>query len=249
MNVWSSAQVRPYKAGYRRLKWHDAARDRPVWGDLWYPADAAGDEQSLPYGLGQGSVIPGSVLAAQGAPFPLLVLSHGASGSAPAYAWVAEYLARQGVFVLGVSHFGESFIYGPQSVDPSAVTRLWLRPRDCSFALTQLLAEPEFQSAIARDRIGALGHSSGGATVIALAGATFDPAALFAYCRSDAARGDRGCQYGGPLIAAPRTPAEATQSYHDPRIEAIVALDPAAGPGYSPAAGSSATIASMRGSW
>jgi predicted dienelactone hydrolase len=224
-----------YKAGHHRFTWHDRDRDRPVWADVWFPSTDESPERAMIHGLGQGMAIPSAEVAARGAPFPLVVMSHGASGSAPSYSWIAEYLARNGVVVLGVSHYGESWLYGPDTIDPAAVTRLWTRPADCTFALTKLLATETFGGHVDPARIGALGHSSGGATAFALGGATFDPTALSAYCRSDAARFDRGCHYARQPDAAVPVPAEATRSYRDPRILAVVALDPAAGPGFSAA--------------
>jgi predicted dienelactone hydrolase len=231
-----------YKAGYRHFTWHDIDRNRPVWADVWFPSTDASEEQVIPFGLGQGRAIPSAGVAAQGAPFPLVVMSHGASGSASNYSWLAEYLARNGVVVLGVSHYGESWLYGPETVDPDAVTRLWARPGDCTFALTQLLMNEDFGARVDSARIGALGHSSGGATVMALGGATLDPAALSTYCRSDAGLRDRGCQYAGRSEASLRAPAEATRSYRDPRVIAIVALDPAAGPGHDAASLAQVTV-------
>ena len=91
-------------------------------------------------------------------------------------------------------------------------------------------------------RIGALGHSSGGATVVALAGAVYDPGAMERYCASDAARLDLGCAYarsGPPLSSAGE---EARRSYRDSRIRSIVALDPALGPGYAPESLAAVTV-------
>jgi predicted dienelactone hydrolase len=174
-------------------------------------------------------------VAVQGAPFPLVVMSHGASGSAANYSWLAEYLARDGVVVLGVSHYGESWIYGPESIDPEAVIRLWARPGDCTFAVTRLLMQEHFRGRVDAARVGALGHSSGGATALALGGAILDVAALWTYCRSAAGRADRGCQYARQSEGSPPVPAEANRSYRDARVIAIVALDPAAGPGHDAA--------------
>ena len=157
-------------------------------------------------------------------------MSHGASGAPLNYAWLAEYLARRGVVVLGVAHFGESWAYGSDTIDGVTVTRLWVRPSDCSFALTQLLESPAFKDRIDTARIGALGHSSGGATAIALGGAAFDPVALVDYCRSEAGELDRGCWYARTAAVPLVFPPEATRNYRDSRIVAVVALDPAAGP-------------------
>ena len=63
--------------------------------------------------------------------------------------------------------------------------RLWVGSADCSVALTQLLTCDEFRACLDRTRIGALGHSSGGATALALGGATLDYTALSVYCRSE----------------------------------------------------------------
>ena len=235
MNSIDAGAPAAYKAGYRHYKWHDTDRDRPVWADVWYPSTDESEERAMVYGLGQGSVVAGATVAASGAPFSLAVMSHGASGSAPAYSWLAEYLARRGIVVLGVSHYGESWLYGAETVDPGAVTRLWARPGDCTFALTQLLMSADFTERINGARIAAIGHSSGGATAVALGGATFDPAALWSYCQSDDARPDRGCHYARQLEPLPAAPAEASMSYRDSRITAIVVMDPAAGPGYSAA--------------
>jgi len=200
-----------------------------VWADVWYPSRDEREEQPIDYGLGRGSVITGAAVADDG-PFPLALLSPGASGSASNYSWLAEYLCRRGVVVLGVSHYGESWLYGPQTIDPEAVTQLWLRPPDCSFALGELLRADDFADRVDRARIAAIGHSSGGATVAGLGGALFDPFALRAYCGSDASRGDRGCEYARGSGAAP---APSISSQRDPRVAALVMLDPAAGPGYA----------------
>ena len=221
------------RVGFRQYQWLDSARTRPVWVDVWYPAAADTVEQPIVYGLGAGSAALDGALDSRDAPHPLIVMSHGAFGAARDYGWIAEYLARHGFVVAGVSHFGESWIYGPDTIEPAAVTRLWMRPPDCSFAIDRILEDDEFTGRVDAARIGAIGHSSGGATAIALGGATFDPTALAAYCHTDAAAGDLGCKYGESNgVIVPAT-AQASASYHDARVRAIVALDPAAGPGYS----------------
>ena len=127
----------------------------------------------------------------------------------------------------GVSHHGESPLYAVETIDPRAVLDPEPRVLDCSFALDRLLEGSDLD-------LGALGHSSGGATVIALAGGVFDPAAMAAYCASEEAREDRGCAYGlMPVDAEPSATSTpiAPLRHRDPRIRAVVALDPALGPG------------------
>src|SRR5262249_35585392 len=144
----SKNMLQKYKAGYRRFKWLDAERNRPVWADVWFPTEDDQKETPMHYGspLGEGSAISNPSFAADGSRFPLVVMSHGAFGSPSGYSWLSEFLARNGVIVLGIAHYGESWLYGADKVDLSAVTRLWVRPRDCSFALTQLLSDARFRS-------------------------------------------------------------------------------------------------------
>ena len=202
--------------------------------DLWYPAIAEAIETERDYGMARGR-------ASESAPIEdgrhsLILLSHGAFGSARNYSWIAEHLARRGHVVAGVSHFRESPAYGHETIDPAFALQPWHRIQDCSFALDHLLAHEPFASAIDPGRIGALGHSSGGATVIALGGAVFDLRAMVKYCATEGAHGDKGCAYagGGPATdVAP--PPEASADHRDRRVRAIVACDPALGPGHDPA--------------
>ncbi len=219
-----------FACGYLPLRARDPARERPVALDVWYPAAASAVEQDHDYVLGTGRVAED----ADGAdgPFPLIVMSHGAFGSARSYAWIAEHLARGGYVVCGVSHFGESPVYGPETIDPLSVLEIGPRAEDCSFAIDHLLGGSTIGGNVDTSRIGALGHSSGGATVVALSGGVFDPAAMRRYCASEAARDDRGCAYGRDPSRRP-TDDPAPRSHRDTRIRAAVALDPALGPGFA----------------
>jgi predicted dienelactone hydrolase len=219
----------PFPAGHTVLRTEDRARRRPILIDLWYPAVSTAKEMPYDDGLGRGCVaesadpLEGEHMA--------IVLSHGAFGAARNYSWIAAHLARQGYVVAGVSHFGESFVYGPETIDPAAALMPWLRSRDCIVALDYLLGESLFRHLIDPSGIGALGHSSGGATAISLAGPRYDFAAMMLYCTSGEASRDRGCDYARsrPQVSPPE---DASRSYLDKRIRAIVAFDPALGPGY-----------------
>ena len=117
---------------------NDLARGRPVIIDIWYPAPQTARETPHDYGLGRGRVAE-HALPAGGGLHPMIVLSHGAFRTARNYSWIGEYLAGNGYLVAGVSHFGESPVYGPETVDPASAFRPWLRPQDCSFALDYVL--------------------------------------------------------------------------------------------------------------
>ena len=218
-----------YSAGYEVLSIRDDRRGRPVLIDLWYPADASNRETPCDYQPGFGLVAKNAKPVEEGS--PLIVLSHGAFGAARNYSWIAEQLARNGYAVAGISHYGESFIYGPQTIDPGSALQPWLRAQDCSFALDHLLANGVFDGMFDRHRVGALGHSSCGATALELVGAVLDLASMQRYCLSEDSAHDKGCDYArGQVRNAPPT---AIPAVCDGRIRAAVALDPALGPGHT----------------
>jgi predicted dienelactone hydrolase len=150
-------------------------------------------------------------------------------GAAVNYSWIAEALARHGYIVVGVSHFGESPAFGQASVSPMNVSHFGDRTRDFNVALAWVLSQPEWASHVDADRIGLIGHSSGGTTVMMLAGGKFSLGDIGAYCKTDAARGDKSCAY--PTVGA-NDPKQAPVTLSRP-VRAMVALDPALGMGFS----------------
>ena len=217
-------EPRTFAAGYESTR-IATAENRPVHLDIWYPADNAA-EASHSYGISTGHVAKAAPIA--DGRLPVVLLSHGAMGAAVNYSWIAEELARHGHVVLGVSHFGESPVFGPATLDPSAVTRFGDRTRDFNAALDFLLTQSAYAPHVDPNRIGLIGHSSGGATALMLAGAGLTVAGLADHCRADQGRDDKGCRY------PPQTPDPAQAPVPLGRaIKAIVALDPALGPGFS----------------
>lgn len=211
-------------AGYDTLRIADAS-GRPIQLDVWYPA--AAPEQAYSYHFGMGSVARGAAVA--GDRLPVVLLSHGSMGAASNYSWIAEPLARHGYLVLGVSHFGESPAFGPATMNPATVSRFGDRTRDINAALDFLISKSSYASHVDKQRLGALGHSSGGATVLMLAGASFAMADLRAYC-AQARATDKGCQYPVGAAASDQSPVPSPTP-----IKALVVLDPAAGPGFTEA--------------
>jgi predicted dienelactone hydrolase len=213
-----------YRAGYESLRITDTARARPIQLDVWYPADA--EETTHRYGLSSGRVALAAPVAA--GRFPVILLSHGALGSASNYSWIAERLARSAFVVVGVSHFGESRVFGEATVNPALVADYGARTRDFAFALDFILQRSKWASGVDGRRVGALGHSSGGATVAMLAGGQFRLEGMAAFCLSKEASTDRGCGYrAGVSTQIVFAPAIA-----ESRVRAIVLLDPAVGPGF-----------------
>ena len=122
----------------------------------------------------------------------------------------------------------------------------WLRAKDISTVLDDILADPDFAPRIDQQRIGAAGFSLGGYTMIELAGGITSRRHFDAVC---AAAPDQVSCHAPPefadLLAKARA-LEATDpgfaqalrgdnsSYRDPRIRAFFAMAPALGPAFTP---------------
>lgn len=118
-------------------------------------------------------------------PFPLIIISHGGSGSGTSFATLGEYLASYGFIVAAPTVTGfrnADLAAGPcvagqqrPCIGISTNTRVF----DLSFVITQMLAKNNnssdpFYKKIIPNKIGAWGYSAGGTAVQSLvAGTTF----------------------------------------------------------------------------
>lgn len=218
------ASVPVFSVRMQTLELGTLATGRPAVVDVWFP-------QGRCAGIGNGQWC----LDDRASSDKVLVFSHGAMGSAPEYGWIGEKLAAAGFVVLGVNHYGESRIYGPDSVNPSSAALIWQRPQDISALLDRLAAKAVFQKPVNWSSVVVMGHSSGGQTAAMLAGATFDLQRWSDYCASAHSREDRSCRYGGDASSAPDAfRMQFGASQQDPRVGMLVMLDPALGPAARP---------------
>ncbi len=217
-------------AGYRTLT---IAGDTPLTVALFYPT--ATQDRAVPMGPWLPIVAPGAP-ATDARLKGLILLSHGTGGAELNHHTIGTQLARDGYLVAAVRHAGDNW------QDRSLITSgryFSERPRQLSRVLDALLASPEWGPRIPTGRIGAVGHSAGGYSVLALAGAQADPQRSAQHCR--AVQDDPGyCSLAtapaamevpaaqaepaaSAAVQAPRTVAVA-----DRRIRAVVALAPMA---------------------
>lgn len=120
---------------------------------------------------------------------------------------------------------------------PIEFIKVWERPQDISFALTQLLNDKSFNTVIDPHKIGAASFSFGGYTVIALAGGVVDYSVIIQYYRTIGHLEMEfpefpglGCLlYDSTLLAATRH----VPDLKDSRIKAFFALSPGTGPGFA----------------
>ena len=189
---------------------------------IWYPTTAKEQAHSVgPFTL---RVAPGAALA-EGR-FGLIVLSHGASGGALNHRGTARALARAGYVVVAVHHPGDNW----QDNSSLGTSANWVqRPAHIRWALDAALADKALSPAIDRARIGAVGYSAGGYTVLAAAGARPDLARLIQHCRQKQAQDPEFCKYGAAQRAEDRKKGVKPGVLNivpEPRLKAVVAIAP-----------------------
>lgn len=231
------ALAAPAQAQHAGLRTFAIAGDVPTTVALFYPTAVAGRVVTM--GPWQSVVTPGAPASA--APLKgLILLSHGTGGTELNHHNLGTRLAREGYLVAAVRHAGDNW------QDRSLVTSgryFGERPRQLSRVLDALLASPEWGPRIPAERIGAVGHSAGGYSVLALAGAQAEPARAAQHCRTvqddpgfcglarSPALGPAGSAPAAPQAAAfaAATPPDADLvSVADPRITAAVVMAPMA---------------------
>ncbi len=140
----------------------------PYTGTQYLPSTYSGDWEKLGYDRAYEGLAP-----SHNGPFPLLMVSPAYTDNNWEYLFIGTRLASHGYVVAVTDHWGDGQWSWSQADD--FLTVMLNRPRDVSFAMTQLLAKSRtpkellFQS-IDPERIATSGHSLGGYAAYALAG-------------------------------------------------------------------------------
>ncbi|MCC7451288.1 MAG: hypothetical protein IT324_28015 [Anaerolineae bacterium] len=158
------SQPGPHDVGFRLMTFADANRQaRNIEAVIWYPAvrPENADAPNRRY-MGWSKAAPDI----KGAPYPLILYSHGYLGSNLEILPVIQPLVTHGFVVVGLQH--------PMDSTPISVVD---RPLDILFVLNHLATtpQPDFKGVIDMDRVGVLGWSKGAYTSLALNGARIDP--------------------------------------------------------------------------
>jgi predicted dienelactone hydrolase len=175
------------QAGFRQMTVSAGSADaKPAHFALYYPTpDAA---RVIPMGPFPQTVaingVPESKVKG------LIVISHGTASTELGFATLAQALARNGYLVASVEHVGDT--WQDQSMRATPGRYFAERPRQASRVIDTVLADPQWRARIAnaadgRPLIGALGHSAGGYTVLALAGGKPVLSRLRTHCELEAA--------------------------------------------------------------
>jgi predicted dienelactone hydrolase len=251
----------PYHVGETERVFHpDQAREwrgaqtEALRVRVWYPVDH--DVQEQPHGIGAPGhpffighpVAANAPLSPSRTRYPLLLISHGTGGSADSLDWLGSALAAQGYVVAAVNHPGNNAL---EPLTAEGFQLWWERATDVSETLDGMLRDTAFGPHIDLQRIGAIGFSLGGYTVLELAGARTHRDAFEHFCQS--ADADAICippeandlrqANDFKLSTSPQITASVARSgdsYREPRIKAVLAIAPALGEAFD--AGSFADV-------
>lgn len=163
--------------------------DRTLTVEVWYPAALEGDtpvilyedtlgraddpnQPLVPFTFG-GRAARDAAPDFSGAPYPLIVVSHGFPGSRFMMTYLTENLASKGYVVVAIDHTESTF----SDVSGFASTLL-NRPLDVRFtidAMAALAADPNspFNGLLDADNTGLIGYSMGGYGVLNVAGGRY----------------------------------------------------------------------------
>jgi predicted dienelactone hydrolase len=151
-DISNLAEVGQYMVKLETETLKDIKRDRKLIVDFYFPQ-----------GLSQ--------------PAPVIVLSHGLASDRQHFASLAKYLASYGFIAAVLEHPGSStarlqMLLKGLTKQVFDVDEFIERPKDVSFILDDLAQR--FPKAVNVEQSGIIGHSLGGYTALALAGATID---------------------------------------------------------------------------
>lgn len=204
------AVAQEWHAGMREITYTDPWSGRAAPVAVWYPTEAPETPLS---GIYEVTAAPDAPVA--GDRLPLVMISHGWGGNTRGHIGTGLALARRGFVVAALQHAGNATSDNALGDLPE----LWsVRPAQLAAALDAAAAAMPVDP----QRIGLLGYSAGGYTVLAYAGGTAMAGRAAEHCRAHP--DDAGfCRYA-PVQAT--TPDLVVDRAPDPRVKAVVALAP-----------------------
>ncbi|HEX8592897.1 MAG TPA: dienelactone hydrolase [Pseudomonas sp.] len=206
--------VEGWSVGFRQIDFPDPLDSQPMHAIAFYPST---DEEQISKVQGYTIEAAEDAHIAMGR-FPLLVLSHGNTGTPLALHDLATSLARQGFVVVAVIHPGDNYLDHSRL---GSLSNLYGRPLQVSEAISAALLDPMLSPYLSANQVGIIGYSAGGETALILAGAQPDLQRLRKYC-ADRPQDRDACKTQGELLAdrddlAPQA---------DPRVGALMLMAP-----------------------
>ena len=195
-------------AGIQALKVPSDGSSPALSGAVWYPCALAPTTMNIgPFLVSATKDCP-----ITGTQLPLIVISHGRTGSFLDHRDSAQALADAGFVVAAISHPGDSALDSSRSNELSVFVQ---RPADIKRLIDYLLGSWTYAAAIDPDRIGLFGFSRGGYTGLVLAGA------------NPRLRPDVGmCGGQSSTICEDVRQGKGDSPVHNRRVKALVIADP-----------------------
>ena len=163
-------------------------------------------------------------------PAPVVLLSHGFGSEPKSFNYLGEHLASYGIAAVSVEHIGSDSDYELEILE-GAKTRAIApqefieRPLDIHYVLDELerrnRSDPMLKGMLDLDRVGAIGHSLGGYTTLALAGAEINVDRLQKQCPNKKINLNMSL-----LMQCRAKNLNPQQQLADPRIDAAIAISP-----------------------
>lgn len=200
--------------GFHRLNFLDPLDDQPMRAIAFYPSNQA---RGLTKMGGYEVEATEEAKIAMGH-YPLLMLSHGNTGTPLALHDLATALARKGFVVVAVLHPGDNY---KDHSRLGTLSNLYGRPMQISAAISATLHDRHLSPHVLGDEVGVMGYSAGGETALILAGAQPDLERLRRYCQERPNDRD-ACTTQGELIAD----RDDLVPSADPRVHALLLLAP-----------------------
>lgn len=198
---------------------------------IWYPTL----QKPIQINYGDWNIIASHNAKPYPGKYPAIILSHDSAGSRFSLHELAATLTQKGYIVVSVTHQGDN------ADDMSlmfTIKQITSRIHQLNIVIDFLMNDQELFDILDTQKVGIIGIGTGGTTALLLGGAKLDPSAWWDYCNniisqsqsSSITVNDAYCSsWIKPKMNILAQQIDPQETYHNPRITAIVVIAPGFG--------------------